>query len=142
VAHRIYFPERKRFRVLAFWLDGQITEEFEMEIEGTPCEIVVRDLRLLHHPDRLQQLYDDPRARKIGAISYMGVPLLDAKGGMLGHLTAPEFEQMEKENYLRALELTGWRIAGRNGAAQMVQLKASTFASRMKALGIQRPRPA
>src|SRR6185503_11943971 len=52
-----YIPERKRFRVLALWLDGQITEDFEMNIEGTPCQVMVRDLRLLHHPDRVQEIY-------------------------------------------------------------------------------------
>jgi transcriptional regulator with GAF, ATPase, and Fis domain len=51
-----------------------------------------------------------------------------------------ELDAMERQNYLRALELTGWRVAGENGAAQLLGIKASTFTSRMKALAIERPR--
>ena len=54
--------------------------------------------------------------------------------------TAKEFEQFEKENLVQALEATGWRIAGQDGAAQLLGLKPSTLTSRMKALGIERPK--
>jgi PAS domain S-box-containing protein len=54
-------------------------------------------------------------------------------------LSAPEMEELERRNYLRALETCGWRVSGENGAARMLGLNASTMSSRMKALGIKRP---
>jgi transcriptional regulator with GAF, ATPase, and Fis domain len=54
--------------------------------------------------------------------------------------TAKELEKLERENLVQALESTGWRIAGKTGAAQLLGLKPSTLSSRMKALGIQRPK--
>ena len=39
----------------------------------------------------------------------------------------------------RVLDYTGWAIAGRGGAAEILDLPASTLRSRMKKLGVQRP---
>ncbi len=53
--------------------------------------------------------------------------------------TIHELEALERENLLRALESTGWRVAGDNGAARLLGMNPSTLSSRMKALGITRP---
>ena len=42
-------------------------------------------------------------------------------------------------NIRRALEQSGWRVAGANGAGRLLGMNASTLASRMKARGIRRP---
>lgn len=54
--------------------------------------------------------------------------------------TVKELEKLERENLIRALEATGWRVAGEKGAARMLGMNPSTLASRMKALRIKRPR--
>jgi transcriptional regulator with GAF, ATPase, and Fis domain len=54
--------------------------------------------------------------------------------------TAKELEELERMNLLAALEATGWRVAGESGAAQMLGMKPTTLSSRIKALGIERPR--
>ena len=54
--------------------------------------------------------------------------------------TAKELEELERANLLAALEATGWRVAGENGAAQLLGMKPTTLSSRIKALGIERPR--
>jgi transcriptional regulator with GAF, ATPase, and Fis domain len=48
--------------------------------------------------------------------------------------------KLERHNLILALESTNWRVAGKNGAANLLKLPPSTLSSRMKALGIQRPR--
>ena len=53
--------------------------------------------------------------------------------------TAQELEDLERQNLILALEKIGWRVAGENGAAQLLGIHASTLSSRMKALGIKRP---
>jgi transcriptional regulator with GAF, ATPase, and Fis domain len=45
---------------------------------------------------------------------------------------------VEKSHILEILENTGWKISGRNGAAEVLGLKESTLRARMKKLGIQR----
>jgi len=54
--------------------------------------------------------------------------------------TAKELEELERANLVAALEATGWRVAGETGAAQLLGMKPTTLSSRIKALGIERPR--
>src|SRR6476661_10847240 len=52
-----YLPERKVLRSLAFWMNGQYIDDYEYKIEGTPCEVVVEEARLVHYPDRIIELF-------------------------------------------------------------------------------------
>lgn len=54
-------------------------------------------------------------------------------------LTEKELREIEKGSYLAALEVTGWRVSGQKGAARLLGINPSTFVSRMKKLGIDRP---
>ncbi|HWP93176.1 MAG TPA: sigma 54-interacting transcriptional regulator [Thermodesulfobacteriota bacterium] len=54
--------------------------------------------------------------------------------------TIHEIEELERQNLIRALEATNWRVSGENGAARLLGMNSSTLSSRMKALGIKRPR--
>jgi DNA-binding NtrC family response regulator/truncated hemoglobin YjbI len=58
-----------------------------------------------------------------------------------GFLTAAEFELVERENLVGAMEATGWRVSGTDGAAAQLGTSASRLRSRLKALGIRRPDP-
>jgi PAS domain S-box-containing protein len=53
-----------------------------------------------------------------------------------------ELSEVERAHILKILKETLWKIEGPNGAAEMVGLKPSTLRSRMKKLGIQKPRKA
>ena len=53
--------------------------------------------------------------------------------------TVKEVAILERENILAALAVSGWKIAGTNGAARLLDMKPTTLSSRMKALGIKRP---
>jgi transcriptional regulator with GAF, ATPase, and Fis domain len=64
-------------------------------------------------------------------------PPLEAPDGDL--LTVEQVRQLERENLVRALERSGWRVSGKNGAARLLGMPPSTLSSRMKALGIKRP---
>ena len=54
-------------------------------------------------------------------------------------LSAAELEARERDNILRALEASSWKIAGDGGAAGLLGLPSSTLTSRVTALGIRRP---
>ena len=47
-------------------------------------------------------------------------------------------DELEKEHIMDVLQITGWRISGESGAAQLLGIKPTTLSSRMKKLGIQR----
>lgn len=55
-------------------------------------------------------------------------------------LDADQFQAFERANLLRALNRCDWKVSGEHGAATLLGLKPSTLSSRMKALGIERPR--
>ena len=48
--------------------------------------------------------------------------------------------RLEQENIQRAIECVSGRIYGPGGAAELLGLRPTTLAYRMKALGIPRPR--
>lgn len=54
-------------------------------------------------------------------------------------LTDREMRQLERENLIRALTQTDWKISGPGGAAEHLGLHPNTLSSRMKTLGIERP---
>jgi len=54
-------------------------------------------------------------------------------------LTSQQLNEMERENILKALRLTKWKISGSGGAAELLKLPPTTLASRIKALNIERP---
>ncbi|TNJ41469.1 sigma 54-interacting transcriptional regulator [Tamlana fucoidanivorans] len=54
-------------------------------------------------------------------------------------LTSKELITLEKENILKALKQTKWKISGKQGAAELLQIPPTTLASRIKALKIERP---
>lgn len=47
--------------------------------------------------------------------------------------------EIEREHILNALKITGWKIQGPNGAAEVLGLKPTTLRDRMKKRGIRRP---
>src|SRR5262245_46175577 len=82
-----YFPESRLIKALAFWMGDRWLDDWAMVIDGTPCERVIQERRLIHIPDNLLEIFgDDPDVRAVGAASYMGMPLLDLDGKVLGHL--------------------------------------------------------
>jgi transcriptional regulator with GAF, ATPase, and Fis domain len=67
-------------------------------------------------------------------------PLGDAGPTVKRVHTAKELEELERQNIIAALESADWKIAGSNGAAQLLGMKPTTLSSRMKALAIERQR--
>jgi len=49
------------------------------------------------------------------------------------------FQDMERTHIVAVLEKTGWRLAGKGGAAEVLGMKRTTLQAKMKKLGIKRP---
>ena len=113
-------PQRRRLRALAFWLGGQFIEGWEQAVDGTPCQVVVENRRLVHYPDRILELYpNDPDLRGAGAVSYMGVPLSDVDGSVLGHLAVLDVRPMPDDPIRRAM----FEIFAGRAAAELRRLR-------------------
>jgi transcriptional regulator with GAF, ATPase, and Fis domain len=54
-------------------------------------------------------------------------------------LTEAQMRRYERDNLVRVLDGTGWKIKGENGAAELLGLKSTTLVSRIKKLGLKRP---
>ncbi|HUF63804.1 MAG TPA: sigma-54-dependent Fis family transcriptional regulator [Verrucomicrobiales bacterium] len=84
-----YLPGPQRLRALAFRAGNGWIEHYEYDLRGTPCETVIHRGDLVVIPDQVVQLYpSDPDLPPLEAVSYMGVPLYDEEGRLLGHLGA------------------------------------------------------
>jgi PAS domain S-box-containing protein len=53
-------------------------------------------------------------------------------------LTDAQVKDIEKANIVKALEISKWRVSGKNGAATLLGIPSSTLNSRIKALKIDR----
>ncbi len=51
----------------------------------------------------------------------------------------PAWRELERRNLLNALRRANWKISGKGGAAELLEIKPSTLESRMKAFAIEKP---
>ena len=78
--------DSSRFRTRAVWGRGIFMENFEIPLDGTPCEAVLNG-KSSFHPERICQLFPaDTALKQWGVESYCGVPLLDSAETVVGHL--------------------------------------------------------
>src|SRR5438270_483814 len=118
-----YLPERKVMRSLAFWMNGEYIQNYEYNIEGTPCEVVIDEVRLVHYPERIIELFpDDPDLVALNAVSYAGVPLLTADGKVFGHLSALDTKPLELFPELES----AFRIFAARAAAELNRVRAES----------------
>src|SRR5919108_351325 len=116
-----YNQECRRLRALAFWMDGQWIQNYEVDIAGTPCEQVIDTANLVHFPDNLLQLFpDDPDVKDTGAVSYMGIHLKDIDGKILGHLAVIDRRPIPEEPKVLAC----FRIFAAQATAELQRLRA------------------
>jgi transcriptional regulator with GAF, ATPase, and Fis domain len=87
--------------------------------------VILSDRPMLPPVEKVDALQDGPPQMKISK-----------------DINAPEIKCMadvEREHILATLQRTKWKIAGPQGAAQILRMKPSTMRFRMKKLGLKRP---
>ncbi len=90
-------PSKTRVRTLAFWFDGKFIDNIEFDLEGSPCEIVIRG-ETVYYTERVCDMFPrDLELKNLGIESYFGVPLVDEAGEEMGHLAVFHNEPMVKE---------------------------------------------
>jgi PAS domain S-box-containing protein len=53
-------------------------------------------------------------------------------------LRMESLDELQREHIAKALEMTGWRVSGKSGAATLLQINPKTLESKMRKLGISR----
>jgi PAS domain S-box-containing protein len=101
IAERV---EVDRVRTVAMWNGGQLAVNVEYALAGTPCEGVIGRQELCYYPAQLQELFPaDEMLVELAAESYMGVPLVDSAGRVLGHMAVLDDRPMRDEAQRRSI---------------------------------------
>jgi PAS domain S-box-containing protein len=116
-----YLEDSKRLRALAFYLGGNWVQHYEHDIKGTPCEEVIEKGQLIRYPDNVLEFYpDEEDLKQAGAISYMGVPLKDVDGKVLGHLAVLDTRPLREQ----PRDITLFQIFAARAAAELRRMQA------------------
>jgi formate hydrogenlyase transcriptional activator len=113
-------------------------------IEQIPAD-VIDTLRAYHWPGNIRELENVVERALItssGRILELGnwtarKPATNAKKGPAQLMT---MEECERQHITAILEMTHWKVSGENGAARILDMIPTTLDSRMKKLGIARPK--
>lgn len=118
-----YLPEPRQLRAFAFWLGGEYVDKYEYNIDGTPCEQLLNRKSHLHIPKNVVDLFPgDPDLPEIGAVSYIGFPLLNDNSELLGNVAVVDTKPIPES--FRSLAV--FRIFAARATAEILRLKAES----------------
>jgi formate hydrogenlyase transcriptional activator len=76
----------QRARSLAFWKGTGLGDPFEYNVAMTPCARVLAG-EVCYYPAHLADLFPEDRwLQELGAVSYLGMPMRDLGGRVVGHI--------------------------------------------------------
>jgi signal transduction histidine kinase len=123
-----------RVRTLSYWNRDQFMPNFEYALDNTPCQAVIRSA----HPQQrgvprtllvergLSTLFPDE-----GNIEgYLGIPLLDTAGGVIGHMVIMNDKPIPDE----PLTVTVLQLFASKAAGELQRLRLETERERMESL--------
>jgi PAS domain S-box-containing protein len=109
-----------RARSLAYWAGGKPGTEVEYDLSGTPCLKVVEG-KTCHFQCDLQKLFpEDEPLVEMEAHSYLGVPMRDATGQVIGHLVVMDDKPMPPD----PLTLSVMETFASRAAVELERLRA------------------
>ncbi|MFP4009586.1 MAG: PAS domain S-box protein, partial [Spirulinaceae cyanobacterium] len=104
-----------RVKALAFWTGEDWAEELEYDIVNTPCEQVLRGHQCFY-VDRVQECFPkDCDLAQLGVQSYLGIPLMNKAGDVIGHLAVLHTTAMANNLYKNSI----LRIFAARAAAEL-----------------------
>ncbi len=119
---------KSRVRTLAVWQGDEFGENGEFDLANHPCENVMRG-ETCYYPSDVQALF--PKSAELvelKAQSYLGTPLIDPCGNVLGHLavmdTKPMGDDLGRELILRIFAARAGAELKRKQAEEALQRRA------------------
>jgi len=85
-AAELVSTEPARARALAIWIGEGFAENFDWLLAGKPCAEVVQGKTKYFIKDLQATFPDDHWLAEVGAESYLGVPITDNEGQVIGHV--------------------------------------------------------
>ncbi|MGB7943056.1 MAG: sigma 54-interacting transcriptional regulator, partial [Terriglobales bacterium] len=112
--------DQKRAKTLAFWDTDQLGKNFEFDITDTPCMKVLQG-EVCHYEKGIQVLFPLDKGLEDWHIeSYLGVPMLDGMGCVIGHIAALDDKPMKHDP--RAIDVL--KIFAARAAAELKRQRA------------------
>jgi PAS domain S-box-containing protein len=115
-----YLPQERKLRALGMWLGDHHVDHYEYALEGTACQAVVEKRQLVHIPERLIELFpQDTDLVPLAAVSYLGMPMLDTDGTVMGHISVLDDKPMPRD--ARAIAL--FNVFAARAAAELRRMR-------------------
>jgi transcriptional regulator with GAF, ATPase, and Fis domain len=123
---------------LVWWFVRKYAKKMDKKIETIPRQVMAA-LQEYHWPGNVRELMNVIERSVIltqNTVLNAHVPGdVSPKSRQILSL-----DTMERKHISDVLKMTRWRVRGRGGAAELLEMKPTTLESRMKRLGIRRPR--
>jgi transcriptional regulator with GAF, ATPase, and Fis domain len=138
VSHFMSQAARKFNVALPRFNEQQLRLLYSYEWPGNVRELQNSTERALISAQNGVLCFDLPGGARVGGVELSQPPETE-RTPRPAVLTEKEIKEQQKENIRAALERSGWKVHGRRGAAELLNIKPTTLISRMKKLGISRP---
>ncbi|MCI0394073.1 MAG: ATP-binding protein [Chloroflexi bacterium] len=114
--------DKSSVHVLASWSSDGVESAQEFPLEDTPCEIVARG-QVFYQPQGVQASFPfNQFLAMVGAESYLGTPLFDSAGNVLGHLAVMDKRPQPPE----PLALSILQLFAARAGAELERLRMET----------------
>jgi predicted ATPase len=111
---------KSKARTLAFWKGEEFGDNFEYDVSLTPCKEVLNG-KPCFYPEDVQALFPgDSDLVDLRAESYLGVPIFDAGGEVIGHLAVLDDKPMKESSR----KISVLRVFSARAGAEMERLEA------------------
>ncbi|NQZ54451.1 MAG: diguanylate cyclase [Piscirickettsiaceae bacterium] len=98
--------DRTQIDTIAVWANGEFGQNFSYSLVGTPCSNIIYENDISFYPNHIQQQFpDDHMLVQMGAESYIGVPLKNSTGKVLGLIAMLDDKPMLAPDHLSTLVL-------------------------------------
>jgi len=84
-----------RARTLAYFHKSELLDNFEYELEGTSCGAVIDRREIVYVPSGVCEIW--PLERQYDRDSYIGVPMFDSSGKIIGHFACMDGKPMRQD---------------------------------------------
>lgn len=112
-------PGRRFILTEAVYADGKIIDNFEFPLKNTPCDVVIREGIKYYPHDLIQKFPLDHLAIQLEVDSYIGIPLVNSKGEIIGPLAVFSRNKMQNVDQLE----TAMHMFAIRAAAELERLK-------------------
>lgn len=107
-----------RVRAMACWRDGDYLDELAYDLAGAPCEGVFASGEMRFHPCDVETLFPVERGEDFE--SYLGLPIRDPHGNLVGHLAFFDNKPMSNNILITSI----YRIFTARAGAEIARVRA------------------